>query len=97
MAGAQDIADRRRAAVRGDVRRRAIAGLRVLQGSCRAALPAEASGPHALRRMPRGARQQRLSPGEAAGGRQFETKNDPQWKILAEWVAGKAARAGRAY
>ena len=32
-----------------------------------------------------------------SGGRQFETKNDPQWKILAEWVAGKAARAGRAY
>ena len=32
-----------------------------------------------------------------SGGRQFETKNDPEWKILAEWVAGKAARAGRAY
>jgi len=32
-----------------------------------------------------------------SGGRQFETKEDPQWKILAEWVAGKAARARRAY
>jgi len=32
-----------------------------------------------------------------SGGRQFETKDDPQWKILAEWVAGKAAREGRAY
>ena len=32
-----------------------------------------------------------------SGGRQFETKNDPQWKILAEWVAGKATKAGRAY
>ncbi len=32
-----------------------------------------------------------------SGGRQFETKNDPEWKILAEWVAGKAARARRAY
>ena len=32
-----------------------------------------------------------------SGGRQFETKDDPQWKILAEWVAGRAASAGRAY
>jgi len=32
-----------------------------------------------------------------SGGRQFETRNDPEWKILAEWVAGKATKAGRAY
>jgi hypothetical protein len=32
-----------------------------------------------------------------SGGRQFETKNDPEWKILAGWVAGKATKAGRAY
>ena len=32
-----------------------------------------------------------------SGGRQFETKNDPQWKTLAEWVEGRAARAGRGY
>ena len=32
-----------------------------------------------------------------SGGRQFETKNDPQWKILSEWVVGRAARARRAY
>jgi hypothetical protein len=32
-----------------------------------------------------------------SGGRQFETKDDPRWKILAEWVAGKAARARQAY
>ena len=32
-----------------------------------------------------------------SGGRQFETKDDPQWKTLAEWVADKAAREGRAY
>ena len=25
------------------------------------------------------------------GGRQFATKNDPQWKILAQWVNGRAA------
>jgi hypothetical protein len=24
------------------------------------------------------------------GGRQFETKNDPEWKILAQWVSGPA-------
>ena len=32
-----------------------------------------------------------------SGGRQFETRNDPEWKILAEWVAGKATKARRAY
>ena len=26
-----------------------------------------------------------------SGGRQFESKNDPDWKILAEWVNGKKA------
>ena len=26
-----------------------------------------------------------------SGGRQFETRNDPDWKILAEWVNGKKA------
>jgi hypothetical protein len=24
-----------------------------------------------------------------SGGRQFATKNDPDWKLLAQWVAGK--------
>jgi hypothetical protein len=28
-----------------------------------------------------------------SGGRQFESKNDPDWKILAEWVNGKKAPA----
>jgi hypothetical protein len=28
-----------------------------------------------------------------SGGRQFENKNDPDWKILAEWVNGKKAPA----
>ena len=28
-----------------------------------------------------------------SGGRQFENKNDPDWKILAEWVSGKKAPA----
>jgi hypothetical protein len=28
-----------------------------------------------------------------SGGRQFENKNDPDWKILAEWVGGKKAPA----
>ena len=28
-----------------------------------------------------------------SGGRQFESKNDPDWKILAEWVSGKKAPA----
>ena len=28
-----------------------------------------------------------------SGGRQFENKNDPDWKILAEWVSGKKASA----
>ena len=26
-----------------------------------------------------------------SGGRQFESKNDPDWKVLAEWVNGKKA------
>ena len=26
-----------------------------------------------------------------SGGRQFESRNDPDWKILAEWVNGKKA------
>ena len=31
-----------------------------------------------------------------SGGRQFETKNDPNWKILAQWVSGKKqAAAGK--
>lgn len=25
------------------------------------------------------------------GGRQFATKNDPEWKILAQWVTGRVA------
>ena len=28
-----------------------------------------------------------------SGGRQFESKNDPDWKILAAWVSGKKAPA----
>jgi hypothetical protein len=28
-----------------------------------------------------------------SGGRQFETKNDPEWKILAQWVNGQKAQA----
>jgi len=28
-----------------------------------------------------------------SGGRQFESKNDPEWKILAEWVNGQKAPA----
>jgi len=24
-----------------------------------------------------------------SGGRQFESRNDPDWKVLAEWVSGK--------
>ena len=28
-----------------------------------------------------------------SGGRQFATKNDPEWKILAEWVNGQKAPA----
>ena len=28
-----------------------------------------------------------------SGGRQFENKNDPDWKILADWVSGKKASA----
>jgi len=39
---------------------------------------------------------QPLSPQEGgnpyhSGGRQFESKNDPDWKVLAEWVNGKKA------
>ena len=31
-----------------------------------------------------------------SGGRQFESKNDPNWKILAQWVNGqKQAAAGK--
>lgn len=31
-----------------------------------------------------------------SGGRQFETKNDPEWKLLAQWVNGqKQAAAGK--
>jgi hypothetical protein len=26
-----------------------------------------------------------------SGGRQFESRNDPNWKVLAEWVNGKKA------
>ena len=26
-----------------------------------------------------------------SGGRQFESRNDPDWKVLAEWVNGKKA------
>ena len=26
-----------------------------------------------------------------SGGRQFATKNDPDWKILAQWVSGRTA------
>ena len=26
-----------------------------------------------------------------SGGRQFESKNDPDWKVLADWVNGKKA------
>ena len=29
------------------------------------------------------------------GGRQFATKNDPQWKILVRWVNGQTARPGK--
>jgi hypothetical protein len=28
-----------------------------------------------------------------SGGRQFESRNDPEWKILAAWVNGQKARA----
>ena len=28
-----------------------------------------------------------------SGGRQFESRKDPDWKILAEWVSGKKAPA----
>ena len=28
-----------------------------------------------------------------SGGRQFESRNDPDWKVLAEWVNGKKAPA----
>jgi hypothetical protein len=28
-----------------------------------------------------------------SGGRQFESKNDPDWKVLADWVNGKKAPA----
>jgi hypothetical protein len=28
-----------------------------------------------------------------SGGRQFANKNDPDWKILADWVSGKKASA----
>ena len=27
-----------------------------------------------------------------SGGRQFASKNDPDWKILAQWVAGRTAK-----
>ena len=29
-----------------------------------------------------------------SGGRQFATKNDPDWKILAQWVSGQKQTAG---
>jgi len=29
------------------------------------------------------------------GGRQFASKNDPEWKILARWVTGQAARPAK--
>ena len=28
-----------------------------------------------------------------SGGRQFESKNDPEWKVLAQWVNGEKAAA----
>ncbi len=29
------------------------------------------------------------------GGRQFASRNDPEWKILARWVTGQAARPAK--
>ena len=29
-----------------------------------------------------------------SGGRQFATRNDPNWKIIAEWAKGATLRAG---
>jgi hypothetical protein len=29
------------------------------------------------------------------GGRQFASKNDPEWKLLAQWAGGRAAASGK--
>lgn len=29
------------------------------------------------------------------GGRQFASKNDPEWKILAQWASGQTVRPGK--
>ena len=33
---------------------------------------------------------------EGSGGRQFATKNDPEWKVLAAWVNGAKLKPGAA-